>query len=145
MTSRVRACFVVLVAVLGACGTSSDAPDASMRCVSTYSPESLLDRAFAFDGTVVAIRDRADAQAPEHDVVKGLAQFAVHEWFAGRTDESVTVWMQRPVAKGQRLLVSGEPRWGGAPLQDAIAWECGFTAEYSDALAVEWSESFARR
>jgi len=28
---------------------------------------------------------------------------------------------------GSRLLVSGEPRWGGGALTNAIAWGCGFT------------------
>ena len=40
---------------------------------------------------------------------------------------------------GTRLLVSGTPRWGGAPLADPIAWGCGFTRYYSRATAAEWS------
>jgi hypothetical protein len=40
---------------------------------------------------------------------------------------------------GTRLLVSGMPRWGGAPLADAIAWGCGFTRYYSPATAAAWA------
>ncbi len=40
---------------------------------------------------------------------------------------------------GKPLLVSGEPRWGGAPLKDAIAWSCGgFTRYYEPSVAAEW-------
>ncbi len=115
----------------------------SMSCVSEYSHEALKERAFAFDGTVVGMRATDDPRAPEEDVVAEHVQFEVHEWFAGGTGEFVTVWMQRPVAQGDRLLVAGEPRWGGAPLEDAIAWECGFTSTYSLARYREWSGVFA--
>ncbi len=91
------------------------------RCVSEYSAETLKERAFAFDGTVVGVGSESDPRAPDEDVVTGHVQFEVHEWFAGGTGEAVTVWMQRPVEEGDRLLVAGEPRWGGAPLDDAIA------------------------
>jgi hypothetical protein len=51
--------------------------------------------------------------------------------------------MQREVSPGQRLLVSGEPRWGGEPLDDAIAWECGFTTSFTDAAAEECEAALA--
>jgi hypothetical protein len=45
---------------------------------------------------------------------------------------------------GTRLLVSGEPRWGGAPLDRAIAYGCGgFTRYYEAALAEEWRRGVA--
>jgi hypothetical protein len=113
------------------------------RCVSEYSAETLKERAFAFDGTVVGVGSESDPRAPDEDVVTGHVQFEVHEWFAGGTGEAVTVWMQRPVEEGDRLLVAGEPRWGGAPLDDAIAWECGFTDGYSDSRSEEWSAAVA--
>jgi len=40
---------------------------------------------------------------------------------------------------GTRLLVSGAPRWGGAPLDAAIAWPCGFTRSYDPQTAAEWA------
>lgn len=123
--------------------TADEAVGASSLCVSEYTPETLRERAFAFDGTVVDVGSRIDPLAPDDDIVTGDVRFEVHEWFAGGTDETVTVWMQRPVEEGDRLLVAGEPRWGGAPLDDAIAWECGFTSGYSDDLRQHWSAAFA--
>lgn len=163
MRSRLLACSLAALAVLAACGDSAGEADngagirdaetplsdqgpadsASEGCVSEYSAETLRKRAFAFDGTVVDVGTEKDPRAPEEDVVTGRAHFEVHEWFAGGTGEAVTVWMQRPVEEGDRLLVAGEPRWGGAPLEEAIAWECGFTAAYSDARSREWSAAFA--
>lgn len=115
----------------------------SMSCVTQYSAETLLERAFAFHGTVVDVGGERDPRAPQEDVVTGHVRFEVHDWFAGGTGEAVTVWMQRHVEPGDRLLVAGEPRWGGEPLEDAIAWECGFTAAYSDARFEEWSAAIA--
>jgi len=46
---------------------------------------------------------------------------------------------------GTRLLVSGEPRWGGAPLTDAIAWGCGFTRYYDPATADAWRNAMPAR
>jgi hypothetical protein len=70
------------------------------------------------------------------------AEFEVIRWYAGGSDESVTVWMQRPAVAGERLLVSGAPRWGGQPLDDAIAWECDFTTADSAADAAWWARAF---
>jgi hypothetical protein len=108
-------------------------------CVSTYSPATLAERSFAFDGTV---REAAVVPAEtEGDLEVTLAEFEVHAWYAGGDGETVTVQMQRPVVVGERLLVAGEPRWGGAPLDDAIAWECGFTSAYTAERADEWAEA----
>jgi hypothetical protein len=111
-------------------------------CVSEYSPDTLQERAFAFDGTVIERRAEHDPKAPVEDgggdIVTTRALFEVHEWFAGGSGQTALVWMMRDVAVGERLLVTGEPRWGGDPLDDAIAWECGFTAAQSGALAGEW-------
>ena len=43
---------------------------------------------------------------------------------------------------GTRLLVSGEPRWGGDTLDDAIAWPCGFTQPWTEETASEWQTAF---
>jgi hypothetical protein len=45
-------------------------------------------------------------------------------------------------AVGSRLLVSGEPRFGGAALDDPIAWACGFTRWYNEADAQTWEQAF---
>lgn len=44
---------------------------------------------------------------------------------------------------GTRLLVSGEPRWGGEPLEDPLAWTCGFTQPWSEDAAAEWEAATA--
>lgn len=118
-------------------------PAGGGRCVSEYTAQTLQERAFAFDGTVVDVGTESDPLAPSDDIVTGSVQFEVHEWFVGGAGETVTVWMQRSVGEGQRLLVAGEPRWGGAPIEDAIAWECGFTSGYTDDRHQEWSAVFA--
>jgi hypothetical protein len=121
--------------------------DAASSCVSEYSVDALRERPFAFDGTVVELRTERDPRAPTDDeggdVVTTRAVFDVHEWFVGGSEPSALVWMMREVAIGDRLLVTGAPRWGGDPLDDAIAWECGFTAAHSDALADEWRGALA--
>ena len=79
--------------------------------------------------------------------------FAVNEWFKGGPGSTVTVDLFAPTSSmagtdtpvfeaGTRLLVSGEPRWGGAALDDAIAWSCGgFTSYYESAVADQWRQA----
>jgi len=122
--------------------TGGEEPPGVASCVTEFSAQTLRGRAFAFDGSVMKVGTAKDPRAPEEDDVFN-ATFEVHEWFAGGSGESVTVWMQRPVELGERLLVAGEPRWGGAPLDDAIAWECGFTVAHSSEGASEWADAFA--
>lgn len=79
--------------------------------------------------------------------------FEVREWFAGGRGERVTVDLQ-PVGGledpgpaygvGSRLLVSGEARWGGAPMKAPIAWGCGFTRYHDAATATAWREALVR-
>lgn len=81
--------------------------------------------------------------------------FKVNEWFKGGGNDTVTVDLMSPTSKvagndtpayekGTRLLVSGEPRWEGQPLEDALAWSCGgFTSYYEQALADEWRAATA--
>lgn len=125
-------------------------------CVEQYSPAAVTNRAFAFDGVVV----RIGAATTDHgDSDLGLAgvTFTVREWFAGGSGSTVTVDMQPPVEDaglsesgpaygiGSRLLVSGEPRWGGPALADPIAWGCQFTRYYDPDTAEAWDQAFADR
>lgn len=112
-------------------------------CVANYSPAAVADRSFAFDGTIRAVGEGTSNKPDKGDLDTVAVTFDVTEWFRGGEGPTVTVDMGRGAerAVGDRLLVSGEPRWGGAPLQDAIAWggECGgFTQTYDPAVAAEW-------
>lgn len=109
------------------------------------SQAAVAKRAFAFDGTVTAVGP-ARTNRPDARLDLVAATFKVNTWYAGGSGESVTVDITPPDAgsidetppayvAGTRLLVSGEPRWGGAPLTDAIAWGCGFTRYYDHATA----------
>lgn len=125
-----------------------DSGGASASCVETYSGATIDNRDFAFDGTVVAIGPGATSNSGSGGLGTAAVTFRVNEWFKGGSDDTVTVDMgastssakhQAPAyEEGTRLLVSGEPRWGGEPLNEAIAWSCGFTRYYEPAVADEW-------
>lgn len=121
-------------------------------CVKEYTPNAVSERAFAFDGTVARI-------APEHkDIARSGTSpvtFTVNEWFRGGSGSTVIVDVPRSVSPmtstgesvpeydvGDRLLVSGEPRFGGAATDDAIAWGCGFTRPFETDTAGEWRQIF---
>ena len=121
-------------------------------CAFAYSAAELDKRAFAFDGTVLAI-----AHAPAGSVPGYLVTFRVNEWF--RPDggaHQVTVRTHTPPEAagnhgaldfpdyrvGSRLLITGEPLKGGAdPLKDPVAWGCGFSRAYSPADAATWRKT----
>lgn len=79
--------------------------------------------------------------------------FEVREWFSGGAGGIVTVDLQGAAGSssnaevadgfdiGSRLLVSGEPRWGGSALEQPIAWSCGFTRYYDAETAMAWREA----
>lgn len=118
-------------------------------CVVMYSPAELKKRAFAFDGTVQKAVRTSDGAVPSY-----LLTFTVHEWFkpAGGPP-TVTVRTITPprgsgyhvsdefpgYTVGTRLLIAGEPRWGGTdPLKDAYAFGCGFSRAYAPGDAATW-------
>lgn len=120
------------------------------RCVEEYSIKNIGNRAFAFDGTVLSLGEGATNKAGKGQLGTVAVTFKVNEWFKGGARATVTVDLMAPTnniagddtpayEEGARLLVSGEPRWGGAPLDDAIAWSCGgFTRYYEPAVADDW-------
>ena len=123
---------------------------ATADCVETYSPAAVASRSFAFDGTVVAIGPALSNRSGPPLPLAGVT-FRVNEWFRGATGGAVTVDLAAPATVssdplpaygvGTRLLVSGEPRWGGAPLDAAIAWSCGFTRNYDPDTAAQWADA----
>lgn len=135
-------------------GTASGALPANgaTSCAVKYSTAALRQRAFAFDGTVTSIGP-ARTNRSVADLPLVAATFTVNQWFRGGSSATVTVDITAPDPSGvedpapayrigTRLLVSGEPRWGGAPLTDAIAWTCGFTRYYDPATAEIWRTAF---
>jgi hypothetical protein len=127
-------------------------------CVEPYNLATVAKRSFAFDGTVTTIGP-ARTNLPGAELPLAAVTFKVHEWFRGGSGSSVTLDMTPPqpgsgqavtesapsYGVGTRLLVSGEPRWGGAPLTDAIAWGCGFTRYYDPATAGAWRNAMPAR
>lgn len=127
-------------------GTGPLADNGRGSCHEMYSASSIENRSFAFDGTVTRVgsslfSDRGDVKV----------DLDVTEWFRGGSDRTITLEMPRPVSVkgadgeeylsygvGTRLLVSGEPRWGGGATRDAIAWGCGFTRYFDSATAAIW-------
>lgn len=126
---------------------------ATTDCIESYSPETVVERKFVFDGVVTEIGAGTTNRPDEGGLPLVAVTFAVKEWFVGGSQGTVTVDMAQPRATGgedsslaesysvgTRLLVSGEPRWGGPdPLADAIAWdECGFVRYWDDQTATQW-------
>ncbi|MEU7924279.1 hypothetical protein [Micromonospora sp. NPDC049801] len=125
------------------------------QCVKAYAPKTLAEQAFAFDGTVTGIGPARTERGAHPPLDLRSVTFQVHTWFRGGSGGTAVVDMSPPAASGgtgdatseagpayqvgTRLLVSGMPRWGGAPLADPIAWGCGFTRYYSPSLAAEWA------
>ena len=126
-----------------------------LRCVEEYSPQTLTHRAFAFDGTVESIELRRDPQLEVDEEEGGSlvpwVTLSVNRWYRGGSGDDVGVWIENlnmttsvgtiRAEPGTRLLVAGEPRWGGAPLDDPIAWPCGFTQPYTPKAAAEWESA----
>lgn len=127
--------------------------NAAASCVEGYSSSTLPHRAFAFDGTITDIGPGGTNKPDKGQLLTSAVTFNVNEWFKGGTASTVTVDLfartstiagdDTPAYEaGTRLLVSGEPRWGGAALNDAIAWSCGgFTSYYESAVADEWRQA----
>lgn len=122
-------------------------------CVEHYSAATIAGRAFAFDGVVVDIGRSVSDRGDDGDLGLPGVTFEVREWFAGGRAETVTVDLQPARAPeesvpayglGSRLLVSGEPRWGGKPLAAPIAWGCGFSRYYDAETATVWREALGR-
>jgi hypothetical protein len=125
-------------------------------CVEGYTSATLRNRAFAFDGTVLSIGPAGTNKPDKGALPTAAVTFTVNEWFEGGSGETATVDLMSPdrvagddtplYEEGTRMLISGEPRWGGQPLEDAIAWSCGgFTSYYELKLADEWRAALSER
>lgn len=135
--------------------TSEPSRGVAASCVSIYTPAELMKRAFAFDGTVLkVVRDLAGPM-PSY-----LVTLQVHEWFMPTEGAlRLTVRTYNPpegsgeqvstdfpdYAVGSRLLITGEPLWGGTnPLKNPIAWGCGFSRPFSTVDAATWRKVLSK-
>jgi hypothetical protein len=123
-----------------------------------YSVDTLTERDFAFDGSVLSVEHGAKGQP--------FTSFKVNEWFAGGSGATVMVPMTPMQTQGRaetgtnrdldgeergpsygadaRLLVSGEFRSAKpGDLSDALVWSCGWSRYYDDATAVQWRTAFS--
>ncbi len=139
----------LLLAVGGCAGSSGTGPlpeDGATDCVETYSLETLPNREFAFDGVVRDVGPSVSHRGGSGDLGLPGVTFEVREWFTGGDSATVTVDMPLGTTDaydgGTRLLVSGEPRWGGGPLDAPIAQGCGFTRYHDERTASAWRATF---
>jgi hypothetical protein len=119
--------------------------------VEHYDRDTLPNRAFAFDGTIVAVEVREDPRLPHDGSPDGRERlwvtFDIKEWYRGWGGDSASVWFDvsnpEGVEVGTHALVSGEARWGGEPDEDPIAWPCGFTRYWDQVTATQWAAAFS--
>jgi hypothetical protein len=141
--------------LFAACARGGDLETVAYSCVEEYSPATLVERSFAFDGTVASIELRSDPHLPPGENEVHWVTFAVNRWFRGGSAPQVGVWLDDlnletsvgiiEAEPGTRLLVAREPRWGGEPLQDPIGWPCGFTQSWTRLAAADWETAFRLR
>ena len=130
-------------------------PDAPLtRCTTSYAVERLnQESAFAFDGTVVAIRP-IPSESPGGEAGYVDVTFEVNDWYAGGSGTGATVDMVPPDVHafestppsykvGTRLLVSGSSRSGTDSMDQAVANSCGFTRYYDEQTANAWRDAFS--
>lgn len=121
-------------------------------CAFEYTPATLAERAFAFDGTVTAVTEPGTGTGTGTGEDRAGTTFTVNEWFSGGASATVTIDMPPPSTQnglsevpptyeiGSRLLISGEHLRGGATMADAVAWGCGFSRYYDAETAGRWRE-----
>lgn len=139
-------------------GRTGPLPDGgAASCVESYTPQAVTGRAFAFDGVVVEVGPSVSDRGDDGDLALPGVTFEVREWFSGGQADTVTVDMQLPPTGstdpsdpeytygiGSRLLISGEARWDGSPLDNPIAWSCGFSRYYDPDTATAWRDALER-
>jgi hypothetical protein len=101
----------------------------SASCVERYSPQTLADRSFSFDGTVDSIAGDEVTFRVGH-WFKGAAGDSVTLTATGMTGTAITSVGGPHLEVGERYLVAGE---------EHFAWACGFTQPYDASVAAEWA------
>jgi hypothetical protein len=97
-------------------------------CVEPYSLDALRRRAFAFDGTVTAIRGD-EVTFSVRTRYRGPAIADPTLVATGMTGTSITPGGGPTLTVGERYLVAG----------DRFVWGCGYTQPYDPAVAADWA------
>ena len=112
------------------------ATSSATSCVELYSPETLPNRDYAFDGTVASV-DGPDIT------------FTVHEAFSGPDDirgEGATITLDHQGNAGMLFSPEGPALEPGTRVlaagDDGFLWSCGFTQLHTEELADEWRGAF---
>ncbi len=103
----------------------------SAACVEQYSPASLANRAFAFDGTVTAVSGEKVTFAV-NTAYRGAVGDRITLDAPGMTGTAITSAGGANLAVGERYLVAGDA---------TFVWACGFTQPYDEDVAADWSEA----
>jgi len=113
----------------GTGGPGGTAGTGLASCVEPYTPAALLNRSFAFDGTVTAI-DGERVTFAVNAGFRGVGGGTVTLDAPGMTGTSITSAPGPGLSVGERYLVAGD---------DTFLWGCGYTQAYSAAIAAEWA------
>lgn len=126
---------IALVVALGGRGSApgitpgGSVGTGSAACVEQYSPTTLANRSFAFDGTVSAI-DGEQVTFTVGTAYRGAAGGTITLDAPGMTGTAITSAGGPNLAVGERYLVAGD---------DQFVWACGYTQPYDAAVAAEWA------
>lgn len=103
----------------------------SASCVEQYSPTTLANRSFAFDGTVSAISGE-QVTFTVTKAYRGAGGGTITLDALGMTGTTITSAGGPNLAIGERYLVAGD---------DHFVWACGYTQPYDAGVAAEWASA----
>ena len=101
-------------------------------CVEPYSPTAITRRAFAFEGTVIAV-DGDRVTFAVGTAWRGASSSTITLEAPGMTGSPITSAGGPNLTVGERYLVAGD---------DTFVWACGYTQPYDPAIAEEWAAAF---
>ena len=106
----------------------------SAMCVEQYSPATLANRTFAFEGTVSEI-DGDRVSFTINQGYRGADEPTITLDAAGMTGTTITSAGGPNLQVGERYLVAGD---------DHFVWACGFTQPYDPLVAQEWASALSQ-
>jgi hypothetical protein len=126
-------------------------PDASwllgetqVRCVEHYSPSTLQNRSWAFEGVITAVEGPADPTGEDSGQGASTVTFEVDRWFWGGSGEQIPLRTSASPSSvgdvddsvGAHLLVSGD---------EDFMWPCGFTRPFTEVALEEFEAAAVAR